>query len=209
MGDIIDTGSYLTPKEFEERYGHPAPTATVDLEASLASAGVPALFRSVEPDTKRAQALGKGKGLYLYGDVGTGKTTMACAVMAGWLKLGHGSALYTSAAELAAELMPTSKVRDSRMLQVREAKLLVLDDLGKEPPTPWILSTFFVIIDSRWASGDQHTIVTAQMPPSELASRLAERGDEATAKAIVSRLAGSCTLIRCEGLDGRIFKGER
>lgn len=205
MADIIDTHSHMTAEQFAEMFGHEPP---VNIPGTMERAGVPAKFRGVKPDTRRAAALGEGRGLYLFGDVGTHKTTMACAVLAGWLKLGHGGALYVSSVDLAMELMPTSRDRDRRMAQVKAAKLLVLDDLGKEPPTPWVLSSLFSIIDARWASGTQHTIVTSQMAPSELAGRLAERGDEATAKAIVSRLSGMCGLIRCGGHDSRIFGEE-
>nr|DAF81932.1 MAG TPA: replicative helicase [Caudoviricetes sp.] len=203
MAKIIDTGSYMTAEEFRRAYGADAPS--LDIGGTMERAGVPRRFQQVRPDTARAADLGEGRGLYLFGDVGTHKTTMACAVLAGWIKLGHGGALYASSVDLAAELMPTSKVREQRLAQVKAAKLLVLDDLGKEPPTPWILATLFSIVDARWSSGTQHTIVTAQLAPSELAGRLAERGDEATAKAIVSRLAGMCSLIRCTGQDGRIY----
>lgn len=203
MKRIIDTGSYMTEEEFREAYGIKPPSASI--EPTMEAAGVPARFRNVQPDTKRASALGEGKGLYLFGDVGTGKTTMACAVMAGWLKMGRRGALYVSSVDLATDLMPTSKVRERRLSQAKDAGLLVLDDLGKEPPTPWILAELFSIVDARWAQCSAHTIVTSQLAPSELAARLAERGDEATAKAIVSRLSGMCSLIRCQGQDGRIY----
>lgn len=203
MKQLIDTGSYMTVEEFRKAYGTEPPSASI--EPTMEVAGVPARYRGVEPDTKRAAALGEGKGLYLFGDVGTGKTTMACAVMAGWLKLGHRGALYVSSVDLAADLMPTSKTRETRLSQAKEARLLVLDDLGKEPPTPWILAELFAIVDARWAQGTAHTIVTSQLAPSELGARLAERGDDATAKAIVSRLSGMCSLVKCAGQDGRLY----
>lgn len=198
----IDTHSVMTPEEWRELTGRDAPAAS--LASALERAGVPQRFRGVRPDAGRARSLGEGRGLYLFGDVGTGKTTRACAVLAGWASLGRGWALYASSVSLAAALMPSAPDRARSLERAATARLLVLDDLGKEPPTPWAVAGLFEVVDARWARGDLHTVATSQLSPSELALRLGERGDEATAKAVVSRLVGMCDLVRCEGGDNRI-----
>lgn len=201
---IIDTHSVMTPEEWRELTGRDVPSRSVAEE--LERAGVPKRFRSVRPDVARADGLGEGRGLYLFGDVGTGKTTRACAVVAGWASLGRTGALYRSSVSAMAALMPSTAGRDAESSRLRSAPLLVLDDLGKVPPTAWTLASLFEVVDARWSAGNLHTVVTSQLSPSELALRLAERGDEATAKAVVSRLVGMCDLVRCDGVDGRIWR---
>lgn len=79
--------------------------------------------------------------------------------------------------------------------------LLVIDDLGKEKPTEWALSTIFNIVDGRYRKG-KPTIYTTQYNGKQLAERLASGGNPETAEAIVSRMQG-CKVVVLDGEDRR------
>ena len=84
----------------------------------------------------------------------------------------------------------------------QRAKVLVLDDFGKESPTDYALERMFALIDERSARM-LPTAITTQYKPSMLIERLAKNGDEDTAIAIVSRLRQDCRSIELDGGDRR------
>lgn len=174
-----------------------------ELRAATLASGVPERYASVAVDSRRVGDMASGRGLWLHGDVGTGKTTAACSALRGWLASGRRGAFVTSVAMLS-ELRDSMTRRDEVASTSRYATvgLLVLDDLDKEPPTARSLSKLFGVVDARWASS-RPTVVTSQLAPSEIGARLAAGGDEATATAIVSRLVGSCVTMRMGGRDMR------
>ena len=83
------------------------------------------------------------------------------------------------------------------------ADYLFIDDLGKEPPTAWVLSMLFRIIDTRYTS-QLVTIVNTQFTPSQLVERLASEGSVEEAEAIVSRLIEDSDPIFMEGENRRL-----
>lgn len=172
--------------------------------SALAACGVPERFLSVPADMRRVGAIEAGRGLWLHGPVGSGKTATACGVARGWRRAGHGF-LFVSSVVLLAEVRATFGGRGSErdvVARYASAPLLVLDDLGKEVPTADTASRLFEVVDRRWSAG-LPTVVTSQLAPAAMADRLAGRGERETAEAIVSRLAGSCDVVALGGLDMR------
>jgi DNA replication protein DnaC len=152
-----------------------------------------ARLSSAPTDAERADAAallsGRTPGLLLCGDVGRGKTWRASGIAWAAVEAGTDALLATEADYLGALKTAMGgpwgeyEAVDARY---RSAGLLVLDDLGKEPPTEWALARLFDVLD--WRCREQlPTVATTQHSPAELLGVLA-RGGEKTARAIGSRM---------------------
>lgn len=93
----------------------------------------------------------KGEGLYLQGDVGTMKTSLAVAVLQHYLKLGHSSCYFVPLASLLNELFSLQgEFRIDYERRLKECRLLVIDDLGQEYYEGWVMKKFETIIFERY-----------------------------------------------------------
>lgn len=113
--------------------------------------------------------------LVLVGPVGCGKTHLAAAIANRYLVLG-GKPFFVNVPELLDHLRstyaPNSTVSyDERFEDVRNAELLILDDLGTESGTEWAKEKIYQIFNRRYNT-EAPTVVT--MNPREYA-RLDER----------------------------------
>lgn len=146
-----------------------------------------------------------GRGAYVCGPVGTGKTHLASAV-ARMAVDGGMSVRVTDTLGILAALRGTygsSGTEDGVLSGLSRCGLLVLDDLGKEPPTDWTLGQVFRIVNDRYETM-RPVIVTTQFGKSDLIRRLAKNGDAETAVAIVSRLSEMCRKVELGGSDRRL-----
>ncbi len=108
-----------------------------------------------------------GRGLWFHGTVGTGKTTLALLVAKAARDAGRSVAIY-SVPLLFAELRDTfgEDSEDSHLQLFRklsEVDLIVLDDLGAERQTEWVLEQLFTLVNERWQ--DQRSIVVTSNVP--------------------------------------------
>ncbi len=142
-----------------------------------------------------------GRNLYIHGGVGTGKTMLAAAVAIKLLDKGE-HVCFTSARNILTAVRAAFKWDYDPLTEYVAARVLVLDDLGKESPTDFALEQIFNLVDERSARMVP-TIVTTQYKPSELIERLAKNGDYDTAVAIVSRLRENSHAIERFGADRR------
>ena len=69
----------------------------------------------------------------------------------------------------------TDESEDDVLSRLSRCKLLVIDDLGKETPTDWVLSQVFRIVNDRYEQM-RPVIVTTQFSRPELIERLAKNG---------------------------------
>jgi len=141
------------------------------------------LVRRYVQDVERN--LDAGKGLWLEGDVGTGKTTLAMLVSKAALEAGRSVAIYSLPRLLS--LLRESMDSDAGMLdfldRLSAVDLLHIDDLGAENRTDWVLEQLYAIVNARYEA--QRTIVaTTNLMPDELAERIGAR--------TVSRLVEIC-----------------
>lgn len=175
---------------------------TEALRAELVSSGVPERYVGVPIVSDYNDALKSGKGLWIHGDVGVGKTVKAASIVKGWVDSG-GWARMVSAVSLFTELRDSmgSSSEGYVMGRYTNTPLLVLDDLGQERPSEWALSRLFEIIDARYGKR-LPIIVTTNYAPAALAERLEENGG--VADAIVSRLIEMTVRLRVEGYDRRL-----
>lgn len=154
------------------------------------------------------------QGLYLTGQVGTGKTHAAWTAVAAWCQATgtrpHGeeppsvdwggpssrtapNVIFARLTDLLDDLRPG----DAAVLTIRDcqrAGLLVIDDIGAEKPSEWTQERVYSVIDHRYAQC-LPLIVTSNLPPKELAAQIGDRA--------ASRLAEMCKVVAMTGTDRR------
>lgn len=173
-------------------------------------AGIPPRFVGATHPLARAVAdgAGRGRGAYVCGPVGTGKTHLACAA-ARILVDGGASVRVTDMLGVLARLKGTwggEGTEDGVLAGLSRCGVLVLDDLGKEAPSDWALSQVFRVVNDRYEAM-RPVIVTTQYGRSDLIRRLSRNGDAETAVAVVSRLAEMCDRYPLAGPDRRLANG--
>ena len=144
--------------------------------------------------------LDQGKGLWLFGDVGTGKTSLAMLVSKAALEAGHSVAIY-SMPRLLSDIKETYEERSDRSyMQLFErlagVDLLHIDDLGAEKRTEWVLEQLYSIINERWQEQKSVIVTTNLIDVDELRDQIGPR--------TVSRLHEMCDLIPIMGRDRRM-----
>jgi DNA replication protein DnaC len=156
----------------------------------------------------------KAEGLYLTGQVGTGKTHSAWAALAAWCMASgvqpHGeeppsvdwggpqrriapNVIFARLTDLLDDLRP-GEAAVQAIRDCQRAALLIVDDIGAEKPSEWTQERVYSVIDHRYANC-QPLIVTSNLPPSKLAGQIGERA--------ASRLAEMCEVVAMTGSDRR------
>lgn len=170
------------------------------------AAGIPERFRDQEPGTRDMERiLQTGRGLYIQGPNGTGKTRRACACAMAYLAAGM-TARVTSPVRLMSQLRDSIGGSGTEAAVFRELSspdLLVIDDLGKENVTGWAASMLYMAVDDRYGSM-RPVVVTSNYSKQELVARLAADGDDSAARAIVSRLFEMTDKVEMGGPDRRL-----
>lgn len=139
-----------------------------------------------------------GRGLWLEGDTGTGKTTLAMLASKAALDAGHSVAIY-SMPKLLAEIRNTfDSDSDESYATLRKrlasADLLHLDDVGAEQQTEWVLEQLYSIVNERYEDG-KSILITTNLTIDELRAQVTDR--------TVSRLAEMCDQYPLFGPDRR------
>jgi DNA replication protein DnaC len=159
----------------------------------------PGVVRAVRSYVEDVDAnLDAGRGLWLMGDVGTGKTTLAMLVSKATLEAGRSVAIY-SLPRLLAELRKTfDEDSDRSFLELLDrlaaVDLLHVDDLGAERTSPWVIEQLYSIVNSRYEER-RSMVVTTNLQREELVEQIGER--------TVSRLTEMCDELPLFGHDRR------
>lgn len=140
--------------------------------------------------------LAEGKGLVLYGSVGTGKTYYAACVANEIIDNGY-SALMTNFARLANEIQGRFEDKNAYIDSLNKYSLLIIDDLGAERKSEYMQEIVFNIIDSRVRSG-KPMIITTNLTAEEL-----KKKQDICYSRIYDRLHGSCHFIGVSGESRR------
>lgn len=172
-------------------------------DRGYALAGIPKRYLSAEVDHgHRPHDVAAGLSVYVYGPNGTGKTTFACSLAKKLVDMGI-TVRFENSKQVIAEIQSSYNGRQTDVLERCSAcRVLVLDDLGKEQPTPYALSMLYQVIDSRYSQG-KPTVVTSNFSRGALVNRW-EGADLETAEAIVSRLCENSETVMMDGEDRRI-----
>lgn len=129
--------------------------------------------------------LDAGRGLWIQGDVGTGKTTLAMIVSKAALDAGRSVAIYSlpRLLSLIRGAIETEAGMIGFLERLTAVDLLHIDDLGAENTTEWVLEQLYSIVNTRYED-ERAMIVTTNLSYEELIAQLGER--------TVSRLVGIC-----------------
>lgn len=146
-----------------------------------------------------------GQSLYIWGAFGTGKTHLASAIARVLIWQNKRVRILTGI-DLTMMLQATYGSNESEadvLGKLSRYQVLIIDDLGKEPPSDWVLSRLFSIVNARYEAM-LPLIITTNYEKSKLIERLSKHGDSDTAEAIVSRLCEMSETIRLDGADRRL-----
>ena len=113
----------------------------------------PDQIRSVRRYVKAIDAnLDSGRGMWIQGDVGTGKTTLAMLVSKAALDAGRSVAIYSlpRLLNLLREAMDSEEGKLDFLDRLTAVDLLHIDDLGAENRTDWVLEQLYSIVNARW-----------------------------------------------------------
>jgi DNA replication protein DnaC len=164
-----------------------------DLQTKAAVADVRAFTEELD------ERLGTGRGLWLFGDTGTGKTTLAMLVSKSAIEAGHTVAIY-SLPKLLARIRRTYDSEpggDSYLSffeRLTSVDLLHIDDLGAEKRTDWVMEQLYALINERYEA-QRSILVTTNLPHTELEDQVGQR--------TISRLSQVCDEVPLYGSDRR------
>lgn len=101
----------------------------------------------------------EGKGLLLYGTVGTGKTYYAACIANALIDAGY-KVLMTNFARLTNQIQGMFEGKQEYIDSLNHYQLIIIDDLGAERKSEYMQEQVFNIIDSRYRSGLPFIITT-------------------------------------------------
>jgi DNA replication protein DnaC len=120
--------------------------------------------------------LAEGRGLWIAGDVGTGKTSLAMIISKAALDAGRSVAIYSLPRLLM--LIRDEIDAENGLLDLFDSlssiDLLHIDDVGGQYTTPWRLEQLYSIVDARYQA-KRAIVATTHLMPSELGEQMGRR----------------------------------
>lgn len=129
--------------------------------------------------------LDSGQGLWLVGDVGTGKTTLAMLISKAALQAGRSVAIYSlpRLLNLIRETIDSTEGKLDFFDRLAAVDLLHIDDLGAEHQTDWVLEQLYSIVNARYEA-QRAILASTNLTPEKLSEQIGPR--------TVSRLEEIC-----------------
>lgn len=143
-----------------------------------------------------------GRGLWLFGDTGTGKTTLAMLVSKAATERGRTVAIY-SLPKLLARIRRTYDEEpngDSYAVffdRLTSVDLLHIDDFGAEKRSDWVLEQLYALVNERYED-ERSIMLTTNLTLDKLEDQIGVR--------TVSRLTETCEQVPLFGVDRRLEK---
>ncbi|HEX6689127.1 MAG TPA: ATP-binding protein [Solirubrobacterales bacterium] len=147
-------------------------------------------------------SLEAGQGLWLFGDTGTGKTTLAMLVSKAATESGRSVAIY-SLPKLLARIRRTYDQEaggDSYSAffeRLTSVDLLHIDDFGAEKRSDWVLEQLYSLVNERYED-ERSIMLTTNLTVDKLEDQIGAR--------TVSRLTETCEQVPLFGADRRLEK---
>jgi len=138
----------------------------------------------------------QGKGLLLYGTVGTGKSYIAACIANALIDKGY-EVLMTNFARIEKTAHGMRDDKQEYFDSLNEYPLLILDDLAAERDTSYMQEIVFNVIDSR-CRANLPLIITSNLTNEEL-----KNPANISNQRIFSRVLKMCHPIKVEGIDRR------
>ncbi|MBS1891016.1 MAG: ATP-binding protein [Actinobacteria bacterium] len=143
-----------------------------------------------------------GRGVWLFGDPGTGKTTLGMLVSKAALEHKRTVAIYSLPKLLARirqsyDAGPDSDSYMQLFQKLTTVDLLHIDDLGAEKRSDWVLEQLYALVNERYEN-ERSILVTTNLNEPELIDQIGRR--------TVSRLVEMCTdcMVPMHGEDHRL-----
>ena len=140
-------------------------------------------------------------GLYLFGDAGGGKTHLLVAVGKALIEHFDAEVLYVSTAEMVARTKAQFNRNDNDFEpydtpfdEAAEAEVLLLDDIGSEKPSEWLLEQMYRLINTRY-NAMRTTLITSNLNLQTFESNFDAR--------IADRIHEMCQVLHCDGPSRR------
>lgn len=142
----------------------------------------------------------QGKGLILYGNVGTGKSYYAACIVNRLIENGY-ACLMTNFNRIVSQLNASFSGKDEYLEDLAQWDLICIDDLGVERDTEYMNENVNTIVDALYRAG-MPMIFTSNLSPQVLSGD----GDLKRSR-VYSRLLERCFPILVDGEDRRKKKG--
>lgn len=188
--------------------------ADLMLRAAALRSGIPERYVLAEMDDaakflELVKTVDDGRGLFLTGETGAGKTHAACAVAQHFLRRGK-TVRFADPEQIEREVKASwrREVNDDEHSVISRyvtADLVIIDDLGAEAMTSTTMKALRAIISGREANG-RVTIFTSNLTREQLAQRVADGTDEVMADRMASRIKGMTRMFCFDGPDRRISR---
>jgi DNA replication protein DnaC len=144
--------------------------------------------------------LEQGGGLWLSGDTGTGKTTLAMLVSKEAVNRGHSVAIYSLPKLLARirrtyDAEPGGDSYSAFFERLTSVDLLHIDDFGAEKRSDWVLEQLYALVNERYED-ERSIMLTTNLTVDKLEDQIGRR--------TVSRLTETCEQVALFGMDRRL-----
>lgn len=173
-------------------------------EKKIIESGIPVKFRKSTADTEPwLPLIRNGQSIFFNGSRGTGKTSLACSI--GLALIEAMTVRFTNIIRIKAAILG-HEMTDAELYQrLSKCDLLILDDLGKEKTSEWVVELIYAIINTRYEDM-RPVIITSNYTMEELIAHMTIGGDDTTASAIVSRVYEMCggAPVTLQGGDRRL-----
>ena len=142
----------------------------------------------------------EGRGLFLYGNVGTGKTHLVVAIVDRIARLYKDKIWdirFTTGINLISEIKASFTHNDGEKIiyDFKRVDLLVIDDFGTHKTTDWTEEIFYSIVDWRYQQL-KPLIITTNLSLKDFREKNDER--------MISRILEMCSGVKFTGKDHRI-----
>jgi DNA replication protein DnaC len=138
--------------------------------------------------------LAAGRGLWLMGNTGTGKTTLGMLVAKAALAAGKTAAVYFTP-KLLTQIRQTYQATDSEdaydafFRRLTSVDLLYIDDLGSERHTDWVVEQLYALVNERYEN--ERSVLVTSNAKADAGAGLLEL-EEQIGSRTVSRLIEIC-----------------